>query len=148
MSSDDDDCDEVNDDGGKSNETEEHHDSEVLETHERPEDFRIDVDPIDDCSVAEGHGHEVSIGWTGLKIVGDNIDKNIQPSYQRVNHQTVSLHYFHSCVVGDQIDLSFLSDIAPSHVSLSPSAVLPSADDLDAMKKEFQVLVSRYFDVL
>jgi len=81
MSFDDDDCDEVNDDSGQSNETEEHHDSELLETHERPEDFSIDVDPIDVCSAAEGPGHGVSFGWTGFKIVGDNIDKNLRPSY-------------------------------------------------------------------
>jgi len=151
MSSDDDDCNEVNDDVGRSIETEEHHDLEVLETNERPEDFCIDVDPIDDCSVAEGHSqevvaegplHEVSLGWAGFKIVGDNVDKNIWPSYQHVNHQTVSLHYFHSCAVGDRIDLSFLSDIAPSHISLSPTAILPSVDDLDASKMSFKFLLA------
>ena len=120
--------------------------SELLETHERPEDFSIDVDLIDACSAAEGPGHGVSFGWTGFKIVSDNIDKNLRPSYQRINHQTVSLHYFHSCAVGDRIDISFLSDIAKSHVSLCPSAILQSADDLDAIKKELQVLVSRYFN--
>lgn len=123
MSSDDDDDDhekgndareKMNDDAGQGNEC----DLEVLETQERPEDFCIDVDPIDDCSIAEGHDREVSFGWTGFKIVGDNIDKNIRPSFQRVNHQTVSLHYFHSCAVSDRINLLSLSDIAPSLVLL------------------------------
>ena len=31
--------------------------------------------------------------WDGFKIVGDNIDKNIRPSFQRCNYQTKSFHY-------------------------------------------------------
>ena len=32
------------------------------------------------------------LDWKGFKIVGDNVDKNIRPSFQRVNNRTVSLH--------------------------------------------------------
>ena len=39
--------------------------------------------------------------WQGFKIVGDNIDKNFRPSYQRMNSQTISLHFFHSFAVLD-----------------------------------------------
>ena len=31
--------------------------------------------------------------WTGYKLVKDNIDKNIRPSFQRHDHQTKSYHY-------------------------------------------------------
>ncbi len=34
--------------------------------------------------------------WSGFKLVGDNIDKNVRPSLQRLTHQTRSLHHFHS----------------------------------------------------
>jgi len=50
-------------------------------------------------------------------------------------------HLFH--LLGDRIDFSHLSDVAPESVVIDPSAILPNAADLDAVKKEFQVLVSR-----
>ena len=49
---------------------------------------------------------------TGFKIVGDNIDKIVRPSNQRVDHQTRSYHYFHSFAVLDRIDLSISSNRA------------------------------------
>ena len=33
--------------------------------------------------------------WNGYKVVKDNFDKNIHPSFQRVNRQTLSTHYCH-----------------------------------------------------
>ena len=106
------------------------------------EDFHIDVDPINclppDCQVID-----LPAAW-GFKIMGDNIDKNLRQSYQRCDRQTVSLHYFHSCAVGDRIDFSHLSDIAPESVVIDPATILPNNNDLDAIKKELQVLVSRY----
>ena len=104
------------------------------------EDFHIDVYPIDclppDCQVVD-----LPAAWSGFKIVEDNIDKNLRRSYQRCDTQTVSLH---SCAVGDRIHFSHLSDIAPESVVIDPATMLPNVDDLDAIKKEFQVLVSRY----
>ena len=41
-----------------------------------------------------------------FKLVGDNIDKNINPQDVRLDSQTVSLHYFHSYAVRDRIDMS------------------------------------------
>ena len=111
---------------------------------EAEEDFNIDVEPIETDDVNEEQCHEVSYEWNGFKIVGDNIDKNIRPSFQQINHQTVSLHYFHSCVVGDRINLASLSDVAPSEVLLDPTSFLTNAMDLDAVKKEFPVHICRY----
>jgi len=73
------------------------------------EDFRIDVDPID-YSSPDCQDVDLPTAWSGFKIVGDNIDKNLRQSYQGCDRQTVS----------------------------------PNYNDLDAIKKEFQVLVSRY----
>jgi len=80
--------------------------------------------------------------WSGFKIIGDNIDKNLRRSFQRCVRQTISLHYFHSCAVGDRIDFSHLSDVAPESDVMDPSTILPNAVDLDAIKREFQVLIS------
>jgi len=124
------------------NETEEQEDIVDEELQERPEDFSIDVEPIEIGSETEEHSHEEPVVWSDFKIVGDNIDKNIRPSFQRVNHQTVSLHYFHSCAVSDRVDFSSLSDISPSCVSLSPASLLPSTTDLDAIKEELKCLLA------
>ena len=35
----------------------------------------------------------------GFKTVGDNIDKNLCRSFQRIDYQTRSFHYFHSYAV-------------------------------------------------
>ena len=48
----------------------------------------------------------VKSSWKGFKIVGDNIDKNVHRSFQRVDFQTRSFYYVHSYAVFDSIDLS------------------------------------------
>ena len=40
--------------------------------------------------------------WTGFKVVGDNLGKNIHPSFSRLNTKTKSLHYFHYYAVLDR----------------------------------------------
>ena len=49
---------------------------------------------------------------------------------------------FHSCAVGDRIDFSHLSDIAPESVVIDPATILPNNNDLDAIKKELQVMLA------
>ena len=44
--------------------------------------------------------------WNGFKVVKDNFDKNIRPSFQRINRQTLSTHYCHVYAVKDHINLS------------------------------------------
>ena len=75
----------------------------------------------------------------------DGDDDNDRPSYQRCDHQTASLHYFHACAVGDRIDFSSLPNIQPTSVSIDPTDLLPKTADVDALKDEFQILVSRYY---
>jgi len=108
------------------------------------EDFSIDVEPIEDVPLPpEEQSLSLTCSWTGFKIVGDNIDKNLRRSYQRCDRQTISLHYFHSCAIRDRIDFSGLSDVPSSHAIIDPTTILPTTADLDAIEEEFQVLVSR-----
>ena len=45
-----------------------------------------------------------------FKLVGDNIDKNIQLCTMTIDNRTKSLHYFHSFGVRDLVDLSTFSN--------------------------------------
>ena len=80
--------------------------------------------------------------WQGFKIVGDNIDKNIRPSMQRLTHQTRSLHHFHSYAMKDRVDWSKVSDIAHSP-ELDITSFLMNEKDWDKFKGDCEVLISR-----
>ena len=80
---------------------------------------------------------------TGYKIVGDNIDKNIRRTHQRIDRTTRSLHYFHMFAVKDRLDFSYLSDHRPTQVEIDIQVLLPGATDLAAIKKDFEILISR-----
>lgn len=79
----------------------------------------------------------------GFIIVGDNVDKNVRPSFQRADRKTESWHCFHSYAAYNRINISKLSDSVPSG-EVSPNDVLPNKDDLYRVFKDFEVLVSRY----
>ena len=79
----------------------------------------------------------------GYKIVGDNIDKNIRRTHQRIDRTTRSLHYFHMFAVKDRLDFSYLSDHRPTQVEIDIQVLLPGATDLAAIKKDFEILISR-----
>ena len=79
----------------------------------------------------------------GYKIVGDNIDKNIRRTHQRIDRTTRSLHYFHMFAVKDRVDFSYLSDCKPTEVNVDIQVLLPGATDLAAIKKDFEILISR-----
>ena len=82
--------------------------------------------------------------WAGYKFVGDNIDKNIKPRFQRYENRGQSLHYFHGYAVRDRVDLASLSDKPPpTPTSLDPSSFLPSASELSGLKDELTILISR-----
>ena len=80
--------------------------------------------------------------WKGYKIVGDNIDKNVRRSFQRVDRTTRSLHYFHSFAVLDRVDLSSASD-EPAAKPILFCDLLPSTADIANLKETFVILVSR-----
>lgn len=117
---------------------------------DREENFSIDIDPVESTPavmqlIEPVHSETLLADWNGFKIVGDNIDKNIRPSYQRCDRQTVSLHYFHACAIRDRIDFSSLNNTRPTSVLIDPTDLLPKTADVDALKDEFQILVSRYY---
>lgn len=88
--------------------------------------------------------HSADCAWIGYKFVGDNIDKNIKPRFQRHEHTGQSLHYFHSYAVKDRLDLSKFSDAPPSSSSLDAEQFLLSTSDINLLKEEFAILISRY----
>ena len=81
--------------------------------------------------------------WKGFKIVGDNIDKNINPRHQTIMmNQTKSLHCFQSYAVQDRINLSNYSDIPPT---IKPTedillSFLPSDVDKTSLISNFNCL--------
>ncbi len=69
-------------------------------------------------------------------IVGDNLDKTINPRFMTATHQRQSVHYFHSYAVRDRIEsISTLAADKPvGDISrLSPSSYLPDAADCYAI---------------
>jgi len=98
----------------------------------------LDSLPANDITIPLPQFH-----WSGFKIVIDNIDKNFRPSYQRVDHQTKSLHCVHMFASKDRIDLSSFSDSKPQEVSVTPKDILPSSCEFSDVKEHFKVLVSR-----
>jgi len=82
--------------------------------------------------------------WSGFKITIDNIDKNFRPTFQRVHHQTKSLHCVHMYAAKDRLDLSGFSNSTPQNVIIIPGDILPSDSDLCSLKEHFKVLVARY----
>ena len=79
--------------------------------------------------------------WFGYKFVGDNIDKNVRPSFQQLEHQ--SLHHFHGYAARDKINPSSYSDVQPRMVKPDPRVLLPSGSDLSKLKDEPTILMSR-----
>lgn len=76
--------------------------------------------------------------------VGDNVDKNVRPSYQRQELLGQSLHHFHGYAIRDRIDLSGLSDETPPFSIPDSTQFLPTTHNISALKEEFYILVSRY----
>lgn len=76
------------------------------------------------------------------KIVGDNIDKNVRRSFQRVDATTKSLHCFHSYAVRDRVNTAGMSR-EPQTRTVCPQSILPSEVDEKRLMDDFEVLVSR-----
>ena len=76
-------------------------------------------------------------------FVGDNIDKNVNPRFQRCENRGQSLHYFHGYALRDRVDISTLSDVAPPQKT-DLSTFLTSKEDISSLNDELTVLISRY----
>ncbi len=82
----------------------------------------------DSSGIDEFLGPKSTLSCTRLltfKVVGDNIDKTIRPREMRSDHQTRSLHYFHSNAMRDRIDISDVSN-ATSDRDLSQKLYFPT----------------------
>ena len=78
------------------------------------------------------------------RLVGDNVDKNVRPSLQRDENRGQSLHHFHAYGVKDRVPTASLSDLAPAACTPDPDTLLPSPEDVECLKKEMSILLSRY----
>ena len=74
--------------------------------------------------------------------MGDNLDKNVRPSFERQELKAQSMHYFHGCALRDRINLHDLSDVTPRTLP-EPSQILPAPPDLSSLNDEIIVIISR-----
>ena len=79
------------------------------------------------------------------RLVGDNIDKQVRPRDMRSDHQTRSLHYFHTYAVRDRMDLTDVSDQRPviDLKTINLDNILPISDDRKELLKNFGILFAR-----
>lgn len=82
--------------------------------------------------------------WAGYKFVGDNIDKNVKPRFQRQENRGMSLHHFHGYAIRDRLDLSSFSNQRPTYSCPDTAMLLPSASDMHLLKDDFSTLIARY----
>ena len=101
-----------------------------------------DVEPLEE--VSQDEADDAQKEWCGFKIVTDNVDFTITPSYQRMDKPKKSLHYVHSYAVKDRVNMSNLSDIPPEACDHVASDLLPTSSDISSIKEEFCILLSRY----
>ena len=114
----------------------------MIDNEELSGNFSVTIDDTDtDLEAAEND--VLQLQSTGYKIVGDNIDKNIRASFQRIDHQTKSVHYFHIFAAKDRINLSNLSESVPHDIKVNLTTLLPGSTDLATLLNELQVIVSR-----
>ena len=85
--------------------------------------------------------------WPGFKLVIDNVDKNIHPTFHRIDRQTQSVHYCHTIAIKDRIDLSEYSEVSSNNL-FNFSGFVPNAQDLELIKKDLQILVHRLASVI
>ena len=83
----------------------------------------------------------------GYKIVGDNVDKSINPRYYRTDQLKTDCHYYHLYAVKNRIDFTHLSDQQPHHVPITAARetdkFLPSTSDDEALQTTFKIYVAR-----
>ena len=82
--------------------------------------------------------------WTGFKIVIDNLDKSIKPSFQRLDRSNQLLHFVQMYAVLDRVDFSGLSDSEPVMLSgVNPLSLLPSDNDIKKLEDNCITMISR-----
>ena len=84
-----------------------------------------------------------SSNMKGVKIVGDNVDKNVKARFTHIDHQGKSLHYFHCYATQDRFDLSMPEDYPDVPTNPKLEDLLPSKSDISEMKSLFAIHVAR-----
>ena len=81
----------------------------------------------------------------GYKLVGDNIDKNVNPCYARKGNKTLSMHCYHAYAVRGRIDISNTTPNLQNVplLSIPVHNVLPSITDERNLLHNFTLLTSR-----
>ena len=91
----------------------------------------------------DGHGQQESSKVKGVKIVGDNVDRNVKTRFMRIDRQGKSLHYFHCYATQDRFDLSMPEDYPGVPTNPKLEDLLPSKSDISEMKSFFAIHVAR-----
>lgn len=119
--------------------------SEASDTEQSGDESRPELSPEPLPSDIPAHSSQSGLleNWHGYKLVGDNIDKDVRASYQRLHHTTQSFHYFHAYAMLDRVDFSGLSDVSPPQSAVDPLSLLPSDSDLALLKRDMSILISR-----
>ena len=80
-----------------------------------------------------------------FKVVGDNIDKYVQPREMRINAQANCLYYFNLFAVRDRVDVSKFSDdnSLPNIESIKVETIIPDSDAISCILHNFTILVGR-----
>ena len=81
--------------------------------------------------------------WFGYKFVGDNVDNEFKPAFQRADKRGLSMHYFNGFAARDRVNFSHLSDEPPPYRIPDANTLLPSAEDISTLKKELSTMVAR-----
>jgi len=140
---------------GVENNDDDDNDSVIAPPYSPISDMNEEVDSLSDNEMLAMMDTQVSSGdaiteessnvtqWNGYKFVGDNLDKNLRPSFQCNEKRGLSVHCFHGYAVKDRINFGHLSELCPVQSS-SPDPVMfvPSDADVMALKEEFGILVS------
>ena len=135
---------ELDDEETRSNEETRGNEDDV-DNEEFEDEPLLELLPANLAGSTSAHSNQCSsqLAWHGYKLVGDNIDKDIRASFQRLSHTTQSLHYFHVYAVLDRVDFSGLSDLRDTEVAVDPLTLLPSKSDVAVLKKEMSTIISR-----
>ena len=96
-----------------------------------------------DDSVNSAEQIQSAESWKGFKVVGDNLDKNIRPSFQCFANKTNSLHYFHHYALLDRVDFSGYSEHIPND-PINLRRLLVSRSNVAKLENDAVVLFSRF----
>jgi len=97
-------------------------------------------------------GYPLVTRHQGYRLCGDNIDKTVHRRHLHLDHQNLSLHYFHTYAVENLIDFTELSDESReglyANISVNDKhsmavSLLPTQQDDQIIRNNISKLISR-----